>query len=66
MEVQQIRLVTNALERKEKTIQHDLSLVFLSNEAFTNNIPLPNEAILAFNDTILETALRIPTLTNRL
>jgi hypothetical protein len=54
------------LELTEKPIQHDLSLVLLSNNIFKNSMPSPNEAIIAFNDALLETALRIPTLPNRL
>lgn len=50
----------------EKVIPHDLSLVFLANELFKDSKPLPEEAILAFNDALMASALKTPTLPNRL
>jgi hypothetical protein len=50
----------------EKVIPHDLSLVFLANELFKDSQPLPEEAILAFNDALMASALTTPTLPNRL
>jgi hypothetical protein len=52
--------------RVEKVLPHDLSLVFLANELFKNSQPLPEEAILAFDDALSASALKIPTLPNRL
>ncbi len=53
-------------ENKETGLQHDLSLVFLANDIFKNSQTLPEEAILAFDDALIESALKIPTLPNRL
>jgi hypothetical protein len=52
--------------RVEKVLPHDLNLVFLANELFKNSQPLPEEAILAFDDALRASALKIPTLPNRL
>ncbi len=51
---------------KEKDMPHDLSLAFLANEIFKGSEPLPEEAILAFDDALMESALKKPTLPNRL
>ncbi len=51
---------------KKNVVPHDLSLVLLANELFKNNQPLPEEAILAFDDALRASALKIPTLPNRL
>ena len=53
-------------ESKEKDMPHDLSLVFLANEIFKGSLALPEEAILAFDDALMESALTKPTLPNRL
>ncbi len=50
----------------EKPLPHDLSLVLLANEVFKGSEPLPEEAILAFDDAMLESALKEPTLPYRL
>lgn len=50
----------------EKVIPHDLSLVFLANELLKDSQPLPEEAIIAFNNALMKSALTIPTLPNRL
>ena len=47
-------------------LPHDLSLVFLANEIFKGSLTLPEEAILAFDDALMESALKKPTLPNRL
>ena len=58
---------TNGVEdSKEKFLSHDLSFVLLANEIFKHSEPLPEEAILAFDDALMESALKKPTLPNRL
>ncbi len=69
-------VVTTVIEQKttaeeaeytpEKVIPHDLSLVFLANELFKDSQPLPEEAIIAFNNALMKSALTTPTLPNRL
>jgi hypothetical protein len=51
---------------KKTTESHDLSIVFLANDLFRNSKPLPEAAILAFDDVLKASALTIPTLPNRL
>jgi hypothetical protein len=58
--------VAETVGRIEKVLPHDLSLVFLANELFKNSQTLPEEAILAFDDALSASALKIPTLPNRL
>ena len=66
-------LATTAVEKsgervdvEEKSVPHDLSFVFLANELLKDSLPLPQEAIEAFNDALLESAISEPTLPNRL
>jgi hypothetical protein len=51
---------------QENVVSHDLSFVFLANDIFKNSQSLPEEAILAFDDALMASALKIPTLPNRL
>jgi hypothetical protein len=58
--------VVETVSKVEKVLAHDLSLVFLANELFKNSQTLPEEAVLAFDDALSASALKIPTLPNRL
>lgn len=57
---------TETISSQETDLPHDLSLVFLANDIFKNSQTLPEEAILAFDDALMASALTIPTLPNRL
>lgn len=50
----------------EAATPHDLSFVFLANEFLKDSESLPEEAILAFDDALMASALKTPTLPNRL
>ncbi len=54
-----------SLEANEKSLPHDLSLVFLANEIFKGSEPAPPEASLAFRRALLKSATYEPTLPNR-
>ena len=58
--------VTKTAMSQETVLPHDLSLVFLANGIFKDSKSLPEEAILAFDDALLASALKTPTLPNRL
>jgi hypothetical protein len=58
------RVVTYKLKKNVES--HDLSLALLANDLFKNSKPLPEAAILAFDDVLKASALKIPTLPNRL
>jgi hypothetical protein len=56
-----------AIVRHQENVQpHDLSLVLLANDLFKGSQPLSEEGILAFDDVLKASALKIPTLPNRL
>jgi hypothetical protein len=61
-----VEAVVEMVKSQESTVPHDLSLVFLANEMFKNSQSLPEAAILAFDDALMASALKIPTLPNRL
>jgi hypothetical protein len=58
--------VDKTIVSQETVLVHDLSLVFLANDILKNSKSLPEEAILAFDDALIASALKIPTLPNRL
>lgn len=61
-----VKSIAETVGIEEKVLPHDLSLVFLANDLFKNSQSLPMEAILAFDDALMASALKIPTLPNRL
>jgi hypothetical protein len=54
------------VRHQENVVPHDLSLVLLANDLFKNSQALPEAGILAFDDVLRASALKIPTLPNRL
>lgn len=63
---QSVEPIAETTKHQENTQPHDLSLVLLANHLFKNSQPLPEAAILAFDDVLSASALKIPTLPNRL
>lgn len=55
-----------AVEYQEDAQPHDLSLVLLANHVFKNSQPLSEAGILAFDDALQASLLKVPTLPNRL
>ncbi len=60
------KATTSQIKQVNDRVPHDLSLVLLANDLFKGSKTLSEEENLAFDDVLKASALKIPTLPNRL